>query len=222
MRPHKEGYLLILAMLAVTYSHPTHKHSDKHKEKHYHNKKSSRGTTSLSTDNLEINQELIDPTQLSPFVKFSKTKPTDSPWLTEEENEHNRTSDHRARRSTEHLGITVCDTVKEWTQPPVAKDFNGNTVQVMTRIDQDGATQLQYFYEIYCSSDEEPSCLGIDSAAYTSKCITKYIWVNAYVRNGLNQKGWSKIKIRGSCNCSIWRKSVGPTSIWDELLLRKR
>lgn len=217
--------MLLMTFVVLTHSIPTHRHSKKQRDTDSHSITQHKIGNSKIADNLREDNLLPGSAVLSPYVRFSSTKPVHPPWASDEQaSNSNSTSNDRERRSTQHIGISVCDTLREWSQPETAKDFNGKTVQVMTMIDQGGSRQLQYFYETFCSMDgnnTEPSCLGIDTSVYTSKCITKHIWVNAYVKNERNQVGWAKIKIRGSCNCSLYRASVASTSIWDDLL-RKR
>ena len=232
MQVSNQSYLLLIAMFSLTDSIPTQRQPDRHKEDNSRHSTEDNSQHSMpsavhkstSTDNLNLKRALADqPNSSSLFSRFAKTKPTHPPWISEKDIKPTNTSQsERNRRSADYVGESVCDTLSTWSQLDDAVDFNGRSVKVMTMIDQDGARQLQYFFETFCSSDDEPPCRGIDTSAYTSKCTTTYIWVNAFVRNELNQVGWAKIKIRGSCDCSLWSISAEPTSIWEDLLRKRR
>jgi len=198
-------------IFTLSRAHPHLKNNDQQKLDNSKSKKISL-KNNLDSDNLKLNLTLAERSLLSPYIQFSSTKPADPPTIFQEED--------RRRRSTEHLSISVCESLRAWSQPETAMDYHGNEVTVMSMIDQNGSRQHQYIYETFCVNEDE-SCTGIDTTAYTSKCQTKQIWVNALVKNSLNQIGWTKIKVRGACNCFLWSKSVEPESIWESLLRRR-
>lgn len=166
---------------------------------------------------------------ISPYVRFSDTKPKHSPWETAPDistnslSNNNSTDDaDRLRRSAPDIEVNACKTLSVWTELPTAEDMNGNTVQVMSTITVGSIRQTQYIYETFCFNESEPPCLGIDSSQYTSRCKTKYTYVYAYVRTITNDVGLNRIKVRGSCVCSVKKKpDIATSSIWDDLL-RKR
>lgn len=161
----------------------------------------------------------------SPYVRVAANKPVHPPWATEEE-EHAPEGDSRHRRSAGAFNVveSVCDSTSDWVEKESAEDMWGNPVHVIKNIQVGNAMMKQYFYETFCTAQtsSNQTCRGIDASAYTSKCETKHIWAYAQVRNHLNDIGWTHVKIRGSCNCALYRKEERLSSIWEDLKRRRR
>ena len=108
----------------------------------------------------------------------------------------------------------VCKSVSEWVERTTAEDIWGNTVQVLQKINVGNALVNQYFYETFCET-EKTTCTGIDTRRYNSVCSSQHIWAYAKVRTRDGEEGWAIIKVRGSCNCSLFKRSTAQETIVD-------
>ncbi len=118
-----------------------------------------------------------------------------------------RVSGVRGKRFAEELHMEpVCRSVSEWVQRTEAEDLWGNVVQVLQKIDVGSAVVNQYFYETHCA-EERAVCNGIDTRLYSSVCSDKHVWAYAKARIGTGEEGWVLIKVRSSCNCSLFKRS---------------
>ena len=120
-------------------------------------------------------------------------------------NSHKKRERRSKRSAIDHfLHVPVCQSVSNWVERTHAEDLWGNTVQVLQEIDIGGARVNQYFYETYCR-EENTSCIGIDTSQYMSMCKSKHVWAYARIRTSAGDEGWNLIKIRGSCNCALYK-----------------
>ena len=224
--------VLILTISTLTNARPSHKrHSNRHREHNSKHKLKNRAELKANRRASKALQKDLDLLTLhnmkSPHVHFSETKPTHSPWGTPmadtiTTNSSSSYDADRARRSVEHeVEMNTCQTLSLWVEIPTAEDINGNTVEVMSTFSIGSTRQAQYIYESYCAEDDEPPCTGIDTTQYTSRCKTQFTYILAYVRTMSGDVGWNRIKVRGSCVCSVKKIQNSPeSSIWDFLKRR--
>ena len=125
------------------------------------------------------------------------------------------TGNSRAKRFADALHKEpVCKSVSEWVERTTAEDIWGNTVVVLQKINVGGVLMDQYFYETFCEV-EETTCTGIDTRQYNSVCSSQHVWAYAKVRTRDGEEGWAIIKVRGSCNCSLFKRSTTQETIVD-------
>lgn len=205
--------LMILTVLPITSPTPYHARNSSKKDPQI-NKESS--TESINTVNEQRSQQSI-------YVKIASEKPQLPPWAVEPTEDNNLSRPIRAVQ-TPHIAESVCDSVSSWEEKEASEDMWGNPVRIVKNIQVGGTRMVQYFYETYCNTNSTGTndCRGIDSNQYNSECETKHIWAYAQVRTVANETGWTHIKIRGSCNCSLFAKHARPVSIWEELLQLRR
>ena len=131
------------------------------------------------------------------------------------ENGETSTGKSRAKRFADALHKEpVCKSVSEWVERTTAEDTWGNTVEVLQKINVGNTLVNQYFYETFCET-EKTTCTGIDTRRYNSVCSSQHIWAYAKVRTRDREEGWAIIKVRGSCNCSLFRRSTAQDTIVD-------
>ncbi len=113
-------------------------------------------------------------------------------------------------REEAHFTEPVCQSRSQWVQKLTSTDVWGNMVYIEQSIDNGGHQVHQYFYETFCEgSDREEgsvkaaSCKGIDMMLYDSVCKDQHSWAYAFVTNATGDSGWSLVKIRTSCGCSL-------------------
>ena len=131
------------------------------------------------------------------------------------ENGETSTGKSRAKRFADALHKEpVCKSVSEWVERTTAEDTWGNTVEVLQKINVGNTLVNQYFYETFCET-EKTTCTGIDTRRYNSVCSSQHIWACAKVRTRDREERWAIIKVRGSCNCSLFRRSTAQDTIVD-------
>lgn len=186
--------------------------SSPHGRRHHHGSQDRRSVQQTSQ---EVTSLIDIPKQYeSIYVRFATEPPTLPPWI-------NTESDSRVRRSTNssiqlRVKQSVCDSLTTWVLKTTAEDVHGNVLELAQHIDVDGLRIQQYFYETYCL-EEKCACKGIDTSLYTSECESKYIFAYAKTIDSQGDRAWTLIKLRGSCNCSIKRKSDHNSRFWDDL-----
>ena len=200
-----ESILLLAAYMAASQAHPSAK-------RHQHKNTNIEELNSNSTDLHKT------PVQYkSIYVQFASKMPAAPPWTPPSDSlELNRTR-RSTNRTTHHIRTSVCDSISRWVAKTTADDMWGNTVNVVQKIDVNGARMNQYFFETHCVR-EHCQCRGIDTTQYNSKCESKHIFAYAKVVDSVGTEGWNLIKLRGSCSCSITAKvDEIYQSIWDDL-----
>ncbi|CAH1799665.1 unnamed protein product [Owenia fusiformis] len=121
-------------------------------------------------------------------------------------NKNRNKRDRRKRSKRRDMSVPVCTSSSRWVQRTDAEDMWGNSVKVAQHIPSGNSMINQYFYETFCRRQEPAPCYGIDSERFDSLCENKYIWTYARIINSFGEEGWNLIKIRGSCNCALFRK----------------
>ena len=200
-------------------------------QKHHNHRRHTKGHRHKHHEKTKVNPKLLEVMPeyafLSKRVIFSTKKPILPPvnTLNSEENleELERVAgdlaedgevkvgksmgQSRAKRFAEELHMEpVCKSISEWVEGTTAEDIWGNTVEVLQKIDIGNTLVNQYFYETYCEV-EQTTCTGIDTRSYTSVCSSKHIWAHAKVKTPSGEEGWAIIKVRGSCNCSLFKRT---------------
>lgn len=114
--------------------------------------------------------------------------------------------------------LSVCDSVSDWVQLNESTTQFGLQVQVLSHRWSNRQRLKQFIYETKCANEGE-ACRGIDTDNYRSECVTKKIYIDAFVRDEHGEEMWTKIEVNGSCNCKLYRKQQvgGRTSIFDIL-----
>lgn len=119
----------------------------------------------------------------------------------------------RAKRSHGHMDaypelLPVCASEGVWTQLREAEDESGNMVRVLQEIEVSNIVVNQYFWQVSCvPRDTVSQCNGIDSSNYASMCREGKMYVYAKIQDRFGNRGWSHIKIGGSCQCALVRKN---------------
>lgn len=139
---------------------------------------------------------------------------------------HNHGSKKSRRRRSSRLGssgqydphpLSVCDSISDWVQLNDSITQYGLQVQVLSHRWSGDQRLKQYIYETKCAETGE-QCRGIDTVNYRSECVTKKIYIDAFVRDEHGDEMWAKIEVNGSCNCRLFRKRLGTRiSIFDVL-----
>ncbi len=220
---------VVVSIQSMVISSPVHtgygtnRKSSHHKKRHGHNRHRKHPVTPMGGRDLEQFSSRVSLSQVKPMVPpVSLSLNEDMERLAfiavEIDNNNNNKSEqhHRDRRSlSEYVYTSVCDSVSEWVEKMDAKDMWGNHVQVLQEIDIGGGVRVnQYFYETRCRQ-EKTACIGIDTHNYFSVCENKYVWAYAKVATRRQEVGWSLIKIRGSCNCALFKRKSKTVDIMD-------
>ncbi|XP_061177259.1 uncharacterized protein LOC133185993 [Saccostrea echinata] len=117
----------------------------------------------------------------------------------------------------DHEPLSVCDSISEWVQLNESITQYDLPVQVLSHRWSGGQRLKQFIYETKCV-DSGQSCRGIDTDNFRSECVTKKIYIDAFVRDVHGDEMWAKIEVNGSCNCRLFRKRLGSSmSIFDFL-----
>lgn len=137
---------------------------------------------------------------------------------------HNHGLKKSRRRRSNTMGIndnydphplSVCDSVSDWVQLNESVTDYGLQVQVLSHRWSGDQRLKQYIYETKCAH-AGGECRGIDTENYRSECVTKKIYIDAFVRDEHGDEMWTKIEVNGSCNCKLFRKRLGERiSIFD-------
>lgn len=127
---------------------------------------------------------------------------------------------NRVATSTAQIPTPVCRTISQWAKVSAAEDLFNNAVEVLNNFSQNDVLVDQLFHERFCETDQISSkpeefpygghirvqqCAGIDSNAYHGTCVTTFTYTYAKVRNERGEHGWTAIRIRGGCECSLVR-----------------